>query len=174
MGVLGDFQKLKIWGWNYFLPVFMAPKNSVEMVVFFYLWPLSSFLPFPSLKRGVAKKPCFIAFVCPPFYNLVVTCINNHQNKKCKRQFFHPFLKTRQKATITLHPPLKTWFTKMLWNHYFIERNDVEHLLTQYCGSLIGPKTPKWVHLLTLQHLHEYIYIYICMYVCMYVLAGPM
>ena len=63
-------EKLKFWGpkrWNNSLPVFKAPIFLVQRrCCFFGIWPLSSFLLFLSLKKGVAKQTLFYRVFLPP------------------------------------------------------------------------------------------------------------
>ena len=133
------------------MPVFKAPKNSVKMGVFF--WPLASlfFSSFSLAQEGDGKKPCFTGlFLPPPFFT------NNHQNKNRKRGWLpSPSWKTcfgpkHQKATKILHPSLKTWFSKILQNHYFYRVN--MHIWPSNwpnCGPVMDSKNPQSAQLLT-------------------------
>ena len=147
-----------------------------------FFGPLSSlfFLPFPSLKKGwqkKQKKTLFYRFFATPFYNLVATWSNNHQNKKCKTELLPLSWRTKktcfgtkhQETTKTLHTPLKTWFRKSSETTISIEQNDVYHLLTLQCGPLIGPKTPECRPLLDPKHIYIYVYLYIYIYGHIYI-----
>ena len=108
------FLKLIFWGpkrWNYFLPVFKAPKNNVKIGVSFDLW----LLPFPSLKKVVAKKTLSYRFFATPFfYNLVLTNIHQQppeQKMESEKPVFGP---KHQKATTPLHPLWNDFLTKIL------------------------------------------------------------
>ena len=88
--------------------------------------------------------------------------------QKMKKAVF-PFLKkkkllgtkTPENNENSAHPSEKLGSEKSSETTIFIERNDVDHLLTLQCGPLIDPKTPPNVdHLLTLQHICVCIYIY--------------
>ena len=62
------FEKLRFWvpkRWKIYCP-FLRPQNvwCKNDSVFFDLWTLSSFLPFPSLKKGVAKKKLVLYVFC--------------------------------------------------------------------------------------------------------------
>ena len=149
-------------------------------MVFLGLWPLSSFLPFPSLKKGVAKKTLFYRFFATPLYNLVVTSTNNHQNKTWKRHLLPPpFWKTcfgpkHQKATKTLHPPLKTWFTIILWNPYFYSENMWTTYWPNNADQLLTLKPPNVDHLLTHTCIYIYVYVYVCIFIYVVeLLSGP-
>ena len=82
--------------WTYFLPVFKAPQKECKHGgAFLDLWPLSSFHPFPPLKKGVAKNPCFIVFFHPLFLK---SSTNIHQQppqeKIEKGDGYHPLLES--------------------------------------------------------------------------------
>ena len=172
IGGFSRFEKLKFWGpkrWNNFLPVFKAPIFDVKIVVFFfYLWPLSSFLPFPSIKKGVAKKTLFYrCFFATPVLQSSRSMKQQPQNKKSEKgNFGHSFWKAffgpNTRKHLKLCTPLwKLGSEKSSETTNFIERNDVDHLLTLQCGPLIDPKTPQmWT---TYWPYNIYIYIYICL-----------
>ena len=121
---------------------------------FFDLWPLSSFLPLPSLKKGVAKKSLlYRVFLPPPFLYSSSNMKQQAPEQKKKpicATFLKPFCdqstrkkkKKKQKNKNSAHPS-ENLDQKILWNPYFIERDNVDHLLTLQCGPLIDPKTPK-------------------------------
>ena len=116
-GVLTNFQNWNVGaqkGGTTSCP-FKNPKKNVKMVVLFDLWPLSSFHPFPSLKKGVAKNTCFIIFVATPFLQSSTNIHEQPPEQKIEEgDGYHPLFERpvfgprHQKATKTLHPSLKT------------------------------------------------------------------
>ena len=157
--------------WNYFLPVFKAPKNSVKMVVFFDLW-LSLRFTHLLLSQSVQwQKNLVLSFFCCPFFWSSSTNIHQQpsQQKIEKGMANIPFPKSLlwtkpPESDENLEPlsesfgdknPLKSRFLKwfQMWATYW--PGNVDHLLTlktPKCGPLIDRTI--------------FIYIYICVCVC--------
>ena len=123
---------MKFWGpkrWNYFLPVFKAPqKCSGKNSVFLALTSLF-FDPFFKSSSNIHQQP--------------------PEQKHWKRGWLpSPFWKAcfwvkTPESDEKSAPPLKTWFTQILWNHYFYRLKMMWPSYWPNGGPVIDSKNPQ-------------------------------
>ena len=133
--------------WNYFVP---GPQKECKNGGVFLTAGLSLlFTPFLLSSRG-AKQPFFIGFLSPPFLESSANIHQQQPQQKIEKgDGYHALFEKpvfdpkHQKATKTLNPPLKTWFTKSSESMIFLAISDVDHVLTLNVDFLLTLQTPK-------------------------------